>query len=121
MRPTSTQPQAQTSINVIHLGGRTYIHSINECMTWSEAGCISSKQWAFEVMCYNAFSISDMVDQKKIQWDDEYKDETFVVFCSETGTELFAVAASYHKASGLVENRSHALRFPTIAFNLAVK
>lgn len=39
-RPPSTESQANISIDVILIGGRNYIHTVDECTSWSEAGHI---------------------------------------------------------------------------------
>lgn len=33
-RPPSTEPQAHLNIDVIYIGGKNYIHSIEECKSW---------------------------------------------------------------------------------------
>ena len=35
--PPSTEPQAHIIIDFVQLEGKNYLHSIDECTTWSEA------------------------------------------------------------------------------------
>lgn len=43
LRPPSLEPQTSISIDIIHLERKNYLHSINECISWSEAGYICRK------------------------------------------------------------------------------
>lgn len=110
VRPPSTEPQACISIDVIHLEGKNYIHSIDECTTWSEAGCIPNKSMESQIRVLKRMQHLRHGAPRTIRCDNEYNNTEFKEFCKQYGTELIPTAANDHEANGLIENANRTLR-----------
>ena len=109
-RPPSTEPQANISIDVVHLGGKNFIHAVDECTSWSEVGHISSKAMDVQIRVLYRMQHLRHGPPKTIRCDNEYNNKDFQAFCATNETQLIPVAADDHEANGLVENANRTLR-----------
>lgn len=109
-RPPTAEPQKRISIDVIHLGGNNYLHVVDECTSWSEAGRISRKSMNVQIDVLRQIQFLRHGPPEFIRCDREYDNEEFRAFCAEHGTELVPVAANDHESNGLIENANRTLR-----------
>lgn len=109
-RPPSTSPQAHISLDIIHLGGKNYLHTVDECTTWSEAGHIPNRTMETQIRVLTRIHHLRHGAPKTIRCDNEYNNDEFQTFCNEHGTTLLPVAANDHESNGLIENANRTLR-----------
>lgn len=105
-RPPTDRPQALISIDVIKLEGNNFLHSVDECTSWSEATHIASK-FGFKSMEFQTKVLYDMHILRHgppltIRCDNEYNNGPFAEFCKNMGIVLLPVAANDHEANGLI-------------------
>ncbi len=109
-RPPTTDPQAFISIDVVQLGGKNFLHTVDECTSWSEVGHIHRKSMDVQISVLRLIQHLRHGPPRTIRCDREYDNEQFKEFCSEHDTELLPVAANDHEANGLIENANRTLR-----------
>ena len=109
-RPPSSSPQSRISIDVIKLGGKNFLHSVDECTLWSEAAVIYRKSMDIQISALRRIQQLRHCPPGTIRCDREYDNSKFRAFCSETNTALIPVAANDHEANGLIENANRTLR-----------
>lgn len=71
-RPRSLEPQANISINIIHLEWKNQLHSIDECTSWSGAGYISRKTMDVKIEVLRRIQHQRHGPPKFIMFDTEY-------------------------------------------------
>lgn len=120
-RLPSTHPQACISVDVIHLGGKKYIHSSGECTTWPEVACIFNEAMGIRIGVLKHVQHLRHGPSNMVQCDNGYNDAESDAFCSETRPEQVVVAPSDHKRTALSKTRILRCVPPTIAFDVAEK
>lgn len=109
-RPPSRKPQAHISIYVIHLEGRNFIHTVDECTTGLEAGYICRKTMGVQIGVLRCIQYLRHGEPKTVLCDREYRNPRFRQFCQGAGTELLLVASNDHEAYGLIKNANRTIR-----------
>lgn len=109
-RPPSSEPQTHIIIEVIKHGGKKYLHSVDECTNWSEAGCIHRKTMDVQIEDLRQIQYIRHGPPQSINCDREYHNSQFMQFCAKTNTALHLVAANDYEPNGLIENANRTLR-----------
>lgn len=102
VRPPLSDPQERICKDVIHLDGKNFLHSVEECTSWSEAGYIARKKMVSQIALLHRMHHMRHGAPKRIWCDREYDNNEFKEVCRESDTELIIVAAKLHEANRLI-------------------
>ena len=108
--PPSTEVQRHISLYLVHTEENNFIHVVDHCTGWSEAGYVNRKSMDVQIRVLTQIQLIRHGCPTTIQCDREYDNVEFKKLCASSSNRLNFVAANDHEANGLIENANRTLR-----------